>query len=93
MPLISFWFFKEVDLTSEYQRVDFNSNVRNLRGLSIVLVSDSNDRIDFSWDGNKLDGFLKPKEVLEIDNIKRNKIFIKGSDSMRVWVHEIKPKE
>ncbi len=93
MGIISFWFFQEVELTSEYQEVNINSNFNLTRMIEITLVSDSNNDIFFSWDGVKLDGILKPKEILGIDKIKVNKIYVKGSGSMRIWAHELKPKE
>ncbi len=93
MGIISFWFFKEIELNSEYQKIEINTNNNLTRSIEITLVSDSSSDISFSWDGIELAGILKSKEILEIDKIKRNKIYVKGSGSMRVWAHEFRPKE
>jgi len=85
---LSFWFFKQVDLASEYQKIDFFHNANLTRLINILLVSDSDSEIQFSWDGTKLSGILKKKEILEISEVKRNKIYVKGFNSMRIWVSD-----
>ena len=92
MAIISFWFFKEILLNSEYQKIDIFTN-NGTRKIDMTLVSDSNSDIFFSWDEIKLDGILKPKEIFCIEQIKKESIFVKGSGSMRIWAHELNTKE
>ncbi len=84
--MISFWFFKEVVLTSEWQEISFYYSDNSNDLLDITLVSDSLKDLFFSWNGINIDGKLKRKEIMAISKIGKRKIYVKGLDTMRIYV-------
>lgn len=74
------WFFQEIDLTEEYQKIVFGFS-----GSTIAILNDNLEKLYFSWDGKKLCGILHAKEDLQITSLERTEIFLKGTGLARIW--------
>ena len=74
------WFFDVCELNPEYEEIAFGFSAS-----VIAIYNDTNKNVEFSWDGDKRHGLLYSKEDLQIDSIERDKIYLKGNGTIRIW--------
>lgn len=84
-------YYTSVATTDDYQRIDFtNAQGEVFSAGAQVIVCDSGNAIDFSFDGKNIHGALNPLESITFDQRVRQCIFLKSSaaglpGAVRVW--------
>lgn len=78
------WFFDVIENDNiegeDFFEIDFNFSASN-----ISIINDTGSILIFSWDGKSVDGILKTKEDFHVNQLERNKIFIKINGECRIW--------
>ncbi len=74
------WFFEIVLLATEFKEILFG-----FYATGISIANDSIQNLEFSWDGTNIAGKLYNKETIDLDSLNKDRIYVKGIDTCRIW--------